>query len=730
MILWFVVLFAAAQAAAQSQAPVIAKAYHEATLGNEISPGCVVVVVGSILDPRVIRPTFRTPLGYELEGVRVTVNEVPAPLLRVDAARLAFVAPEVAVGDVVVKVSNAAGSGSVGMVMRTVSPGLVRSDQGANRVLLLRGNDGIEGAVRSGEMAAVLATGLGVLPPAKLDLWPFGQEVDRSRVTLRVGGVAARIDSMSVRTPGYYRILFEMPVVAGVSAASPRAPIVLELDGIASQAGLNARLDWDTETRIYTNVSNYVFVTPAGTLSAVQSFYAQTSPAGIALTVDTSDAPWLVMRGRELSADARGMKPGSYEGRIQVSGKGVSRLVPATLLVLEPKPPVLRRASRETVARGEILDLELYGAYLSEVERLEMVPDDGVRMFVQQVNMERIQARLAVEAGAKAGERRLRVVTRDGASSGSVALTITEGGENVTLESVLPAELLVGAGSTVRFRGSVFDERMLQIDLEPGEGLQLSNTLVRLTRVGQPFEQSIIFGYITVDETAAEGRQQISVVTSAGRSNSLPLYVVRARPEIFGIWPRTVWPGRIYTDVLLAGMELGSLQASAGEDLTIAPYTITFLTGEVGPTKATVQVSATAARGVRMVRLPAAGVMSNEAPIEVVDPPAEAPELLDVALDQRVPAMKGRLRFRDADGDLASPGLGYGARLSAVLLMDNGVPGETSPTSIPIHLPGVKEGSLDFEITLSPLPQAAGTRVAFWLEDAAGNRSNAVVTSQ
>lgn len=727
MIFWIVVLFAAAQAAAQSRAPEIAKAYHEATMGNEISPGCVVVVEGSILDPRVIRPTFRTPLGYELEGVRVTVNEVPAPLLRVEVARLAFVAPEVAVGDVVVKVWNAAGSGSVGMVMRSVSPGLVRSDQDANRVALVRGNDGIEGAVRGGEMAAVLATGLGVLPPARLDLWPLGQEVDKSRVTLRVGGVAARIDSMSVRTPGYYRILFEMPVVAGVSAASPRAPIVLEMDGIASQAGLNARLDWDTETRIYTNVSNYVFVTAAGTLSAVQSFYAQTSPTGIALTVDTSDAPWLVMRGRELSADARGLQPGSYEGRIQVGGEGVSRKVPATLLVLEPKPPVLRRASRETVARGEIADLELYGAYLSEVERLEMMPDDGVRMFVQQVSMERIQARFAVEAGARAGERRLRVVTRNGASSGSVALTITEVDEGVTLESVLPAELLVGAGNPVRFRGSAFDERMLRIDLDPGEGMQLSNTLVRSTFVGQPFEQSI-FGYITVDETAAEGRRQISVVTSAGRSNSLPLYVVRARPEIFGIWPRAVWPGRIYTDVFIAGIELGSLQARVGEDLTIAPYTTTFLTGEVRPTKATVQVSATAARGVRMVRLPAAGVMSNAARVEVVDPPAEAPELLDVALEQRAPAMKGRLRFRDADGDMASPALGYGARLSAMILMDNGVPLEWSQTSIPIHLPGVKEGGLDFEIALSPLPQAAGTRVAFWLEDAAGNRSNAVVT--
>lgn len=741
MILWIVVLWTSALAEAQTRPPVIGRAYHAATIGNEISPGCAVVVDGSILDSRLIFPTFHSPLVYELEGVRVTVNDIPAPLVRVHSSQVYFIAPEAPLGDVTVKVSNAAGSASVRMVMRRAAPGMLWYGGPSRMVELRDGDDALVQAVRSGQTAVVMATGLGVPAPATLDTWPFGAEVDRSGVTLRVGEAAAIIQSMQIRDPGYFRIAFEMPAVgAGVTIA----PIVLEVDGTAIQTGIQVGVDPDTETRLLTSRADLSFVAVEGTQSLGQYLYGRTSPLGIATTMETEDAPWLSMDGSALFAEGRGLAPGLHEGWIKVSAPsvGLTRRVPVSFLVVEAKTPVLRRASAETMRRGRVNDFDLYGTYFGSVAEVRVTPGDGVRATFYRNNMERLQVSLTVDADAAPGERTLSVVTRDGRSSNSVAVMVT-GAENVLLESVSPAELLVGEFAQVSLRGSIFAQRPYRLEVDPAEGVSLGDTAVWFNPA-QPVTPDRVSTTLTVEETAAEGKRNISVVTNAGRSNSLPLYLRRSTPEILGVWPRKVWPGRIYTmgtstgldygRMRIVGMGMDSARRWSGDDILIVPKSSVSMFGTLlgsgPPDELTgfLQVSPEAAPGMRQIRLQAPGTVSNEFPIEVEPPAAEAPELLELTFSRSATAVKAKLRFRDADGDIVSPTPGWGAKLAAMAVYPEEAAVLTK-TSFDIHAPGVKDGIVEFELTpysIRPITHRE-LRMAFWMEDAAGNLSNVVI---
>ncbi len=302
-----------------------------------------------------------------------------------------------------------------------------------------------------------------------------------------------------------------------------------------------------------------------------------------------------------------------------------------------------------------------------------------------------------------------------------------------------------GSREGLTFRGSILGQAGYGLEISPGDDLDFEFQPVWFNSGGGAPSLPVAGGTISVASTAQEGTRGVTFVTPSGRSNTLPLLIRRAKAEILGLWPRVVWPGRIYTsadsspfefyEFKLVGTGLAGVSGGGAEGLSLTPYPKVTPPGTfLGSPRADqlsgfLWVDAKAELGKRSVRLQSPGGESNEAEVLVTEAPAEAPELLSVTRDDPHLRSLGRLVFRDADGDMASTTTVHGARVWVMAVHPPEAVGWTR-ASVPVHQPGVKEGTIDldpsFNNWIRPIVHR-DLRMAFWLEDAAGNLSNAIV---
>jgi uncharacterized protein (TIGR03437 family) len=168
---------------------------------NPVAPGMMASLFGSNLAPREGRATS-LPLPATLEGVSVTVNDVPAPLLYVSPGQVNIQVPFGLTGNTarVVLANSAARTGGVTVLLASTSPGIISYADAVspNRGIIVHGDYSLvtpQNPARPGETVVIYLTGLGELRPAVATgaanpVSPLATAVD-GRIQVLFGGEAA-----------------------------------------------------------------------------------------------------------------------------------------------------------------------------------------------------------------------------------------------------------------------------------------------------------------------------------------------------------------------------------------------------------------------------------------------------------------------------------------------------------------------------------------------------------
>jgi uncharacterized protein (TIGR03437 family) len=154
--------------------PFVSAVLNGASYSALLSPGCWAVIYGSGLAPSTATATS-VPLPTNLGGVTVNVGGVPAPLLYVSATQINVLVPfemavpsEAPVATLLVVTSGGRSSAAYNVPLTRHAPALFTGNaQGTGPALVFDASFRPAGAVSSGDIVIVYATGLGPTnPPA------------------------------------------------------------------------------------------------------------------------------------------------------------------------------------------------------------------------------------------------------------------------------------------------------------------------------------------------------------------------------------------------------------------------------------------------------------------------------------------------------------------------------------------------------------------------------------
>jgi uncharacterized protein (TIGR03437 family) len=180
------------------------------------------------------------PLPTELNGVRVLVNEMPAPLVFVSAGQINFQVPHgTPAGRVPVQVTaagNAAGSGHIDVY--EISPAVFVLDQaGIPRGAILNQNNTVNSqAVRArrGEVIQIFATGQGPVSATPADGAPpstLTTTVTPPTAYVSVANADIVFSGLSPEFPGVWQLNIRIPDRAYISG---QVPLVVVINGVES----------------------------------------------------------------------------------------------------------------------------------------------------------------------------------------------------------------------------------------------------------------------------------------------------------------------------------------------------------------------------------------------------------------------------------------------------------------------------------------------------------------
>jgi uncharacterized protein (TIGR03437 family) len=218
--------------------------------GGGVSPGEVVTVFGSGLGPNTLASMQVGANGSvttNLAGVQILFGGVPAPLVYVQAAQASAVVPYEVAGMTSTQVQivyQSQTSSPLTVPVVAAAPGVFTlnySGSGPGTILNQDGSVNSPGNPAAvGSLVSVYATGEGQTNPSgvdgKLDGSPAPQPVQT--VTATIGGVNAPVKSAGGVTgavPGVLEVVLQVPATLASASA---APVVLNIGGAASQAGV------------------------------------------------------------------------------------------------------------------------------------------------------------------------------------------------------------------------------------------------------------------------------------------------------------------------------------------------------------------------------------------------------------------------------------------------------------------------------------------------------------
>jgi uncharacterized protein (TIGR03437 family) len=182
-------------------------------------------------------------LPTQMDGVRVTIDGVPAAIYYVSPTQLNILAPALTdlSGARTVQVSAPDGTATASAHAQAVAPRVFATGGKYAAALHVDGSyvcppDFLAGVgCRSavpGEVIAVFATGLGLdtIPAAPVGVVLSGPAPMAHPVTITVGGQSAPVDWSGIIAPGLYQVNFHVPPLAVGDT-----PLVVAIDGVSSR---------------------------------------------------------------------------------------------------------------------------------------------------------------------------------------------------------------------------------------------------------------------------------------------------------------------------------------------------------------------------------------------------------------------------------------------------------------------------------------------------------------
>jgi hypothetical protein len=285
-----------------------------------------------------------------------------------------------------------------------------------------------------------------------------------------------------------------------------------------------------------------------------------------------------------------------------------------------------------------------------------------------------------------------------------------------------------GQRSTVTISGTGLTG-YTSIDFEPADGLAIDE--VRFTSSTQASVRVKVF------DSAPEGERKIVLRGPQGReSNRLSFYVRQQTPYVGEVSPAVFHPGRIYVwgrppydrEFRIAGMDLAGLEAL--ESANTGSFSVT-LFQDATDVAGFISIDSHATPGRQELNLIMPVVANLAIPIEIQPAPPTWPEIYDLELSDsflssNAIVYRGKFKFRDSDGDVASDKIA----IRFIIDAPGGFSSNKHFTSGSFTVTGTTEGEVSFEIRDTPFlgfyREDTGTLpVAVTLIDGAGNLSNA-----
>ena len=234
---------------------IVNAASFVAAPNNTAAPGALISIFGADLATET-GFAGQLPLPIDINGTRVLVNNIPAPLIFVSPGQINAqipVAPEIPVGvaaSVVVRITGRPDSAPEPILVEAVSPGVfdVGGGQGAvliaNTDILVAPVGSIPGResrpANPGEFVSIFCTGLGQTDPPQVSGQPAAGERTLEMPTVTIGGEVASVD-FSGAAPGFVGLNQINAIVPDLPAGDHE--VIITVVGRQSRTGVTLRVE-------------------------------------------------------------------------------------------------------------------------------------------------------------------------------------------------------------------------------------------------------------------------------------------------------------------------------------------------------------------------------------------------------------------------------------------------------------------------------------------------------
>jgi len=369
-----------------------------------------------------------------------------------------------------------------------------------------------------------------------------------------------------------------------------------------------------------------------------------------------------------------------------VSPVGTSNSLSLTIV---PALPQITKASPASLKQGQSSNVTITGSGLTGVTQVLFSPAAGISVSGISPSASQVTALITVSTGAATGPRQLSVQTSAGVSNPLNFDILSASATIPQLTSVIPSSIETGHQQSITITGTNLAE-VTSVVFSPSDGL--GNTILS---VGSTEISTVVNAW----SDASVGVRQLSVLSPAGASNSLPFSVALANPEpeITDLLPSSGRAGR-FVALEIEGDDFDDFQT-----LSFAPNQGLILS-EVYPYPwaiyALLEIDPEASLGIRQVTVTTAHGVSNSKAFEILPwVPGTAPAIsnLEVGAVHFTDANNANVNisfdFQDPDGDLFLVE-GQPAQSAAWILTSPGC----STRSFSLDRPGVTSGNVDERI--------------------------------
>lgn len=613
--------------------------------------------------------------------------------------------------------------------------------------------------------------------------------LESSRFSVRIAGAEAPVQFAGLVGTGLYAALLTMPDLPTgkhplfVTVNGIDSPLV----EIQSLAGADSLLTADKKSltiTLETNVRETIEVS-VGSFPAGASVKVVASENWLAVSPSNGIAPLSFSIG----LNTAGLAPGAYQSFLRIeSATAVNSplVVPVSLQVTASTLPQITRTNATSIAQSSTIPyFTVYGMNLEGVTSLEFTPREGITITGLTARRISVEATVRVDIAAAAGTRQLTAVSRRGRSAPiPISILPINPTAGPTIVSVYPGEFVWGQTAILRVY-STRTNGFNTLEVQPSQGLTISKT-VDWSDPNQAAGPTPTWWAISVAANATPGVRMLNLATSTAKTNAVPILIKAGSPSVTRIKPETVWPGRVYISgvpsalgisgpcgplpsdavcssvthlyvptpgnrpmnaFLVEGADLGGVSRatfSRGMSGTLAGTGGLVLRGSSGtrtlasPNFANTNetlfgllaIEPSASPGTASITMAAPSGTTVSLPVTIALPSPNAPKLdgvtLAVASGPTV-RLTGNMRFTDADGDIGPAP----SQLFAVLIdpVEAWFVGAFHLPASRLTITGKNSGTISFNDTIFGLGFSfAGPSLTavVWIEDAAGNPSNAV----